>query len=116
MPAIYISKYNRFVDNIITRISRILGKSYDPVRVKLQSPNQVNKAKKKSKINNKQNPKGKKKNANRNPQRKTAPQAMNKMGELPIARAKADGENTERLIGKYKNYNYIVAVLVDGFF
>lgn len=37
MPAVYISKYNRFVDNIIARINKILGKSYDPVRVRLQS-------------------------------------------------------------------------------
>lgn len=36
MPSIYVAKYNRFVDNIIGRINRILGKSYDPVRVKIQ--------------------------------------------------------------------------------
>lgn len=33
--AIYVAKYNRFVDNIIARVNRILRRSYDPVRVKL---------------------------------------------------------------------------------
>lgn len=36
VPAIYIVKYNRFVDNILEKMNDILRKSYDPVNVKLQ--------------------------------------------------------------------------------
>lgn len=77
MPAIYISKYNRFVDNIVGRINRILGKSYDPVRVKLQS----NEAKSK-------NNKRKKSNKRRNSVRRNS--IKNKMGNLSIARNKME--------------------------
>lgn len=55
MPAIYISKYNRFVDNILGRVNKILRKSYDPVRVRL-NPNT-----KKTKNNKKNNKKKTKK-------------------------------------------------------
>lgn len=48
MPAIYISKYNRFVDNVLGRVNKILRKSYDPVRVRLQSPAKKTKSTKKS--------------------------------------------------------------------
>lgn len=77
MPAIYISKYNRFVDNIIGRINRILGKSYDPVRVKLAS----NETKKnnKTKTSTKKMKKGSKK--------RSKPDYRNKMGELQLARS-----------------------------
>lgn len=34
--ALYIAKYNRFVDNILDRINKVLKKSYDPVSVRLQ--------------------------------------------------------------------------------
>ncbi|RZC41341.1 SAGA-associated factor 73-like, partial [Asbolus verrucosus] len=68
-----------FVDNIIGRINRILGKSYDPVRVKLQS----NEAKK-----NKSTTKKRKHN---NKRRKTndgkATSMTNKMAEIAIARS-----------------------------
>ncbi|KAJ8927247.1 hypothetical protein NQ314_020297 [Rhamnusium bicolor] len=82
MPAIYISKYNRFVDNIIGRINRILGKSYDPVRVKLQSNESKNKGKGKGKGKSK----GKKKNSGKKHPRRTSEAIRNKMGELEIAR------------------------------
>jgi methylglutaconyl-CoA hydratase len=36
-PPAYIAKYNRFVDNILERINKILRKSYDPVNVRLQT-------------------------------------------------------------------------------
>lgn len=36
VPAIYIVKYNRFVDNILEKMNDILRRSYDPVNVKLQ--------------------------------------------------------------------------------
>lgn len=49
MPAIYISKYNRFVDNILGRVNKILRKSYDPVRVKLNSNVKKTKTNKKNK-------------------------------------------------------------------
>lgn len=57
MPAIYISKYNRFVDNILGRVNKILRKSYDPVRVKLQSAPKKNKGNKKSNKRRKNKPK-----------------------------------------------------------
>ncbi|ENN76623.1 hypothetical protein YQE_06880, partial [Dendroctonus ponderosae] len=80
MPQIYISKYNRFVDAVLTRINRMLGKQYDPVRVKLLTASQRNNMKNKTK-----NTKNKKRTAG-----KDAPNLMtektNKMGELEIAR------------------------------
>lgn len=83
MPAIYISKYNRFVDNIIMRINRMLGKSYDPVRVKLQSKKDVKKkdktAPKRKKTNKKQTQKTK--------QNLALPALTNKMAEIPISRS-----------------------------
>ncbi|CAK1596278.1 unnamed protein product [Parnassius mnemosyne] len=36
VPAIYIVKYNKFVDNILEKMNEILRRSYDPVNVKLQ--------------------------------------------------------------------------------
>lgn len=35
MPDVFVSKYNKFVDGIFTRINTILKKSYDPVNVQL---------------------------------------------------------------------------------
>lgn len=35
MPDMFVSKYNKFVDGIFTRINTILKKSYDPVNVQL---------------------------------------------------------------------------------
>ncbi|KAJ8913219.1 hypothetical protein NQ315_016162 [Exocentrus adspersus] len=93
MPAIYISKYNRFVDNVIGRINRILGKSYDPVRVKLQT-NQKNTKQgnnNKNKIN-----KGKKKNSNRKSGHRGVEKMSNKMGELEVARASNEIKDTTR--------------------
>lgn len=91
MPAVYISKYNRFVDNIIGRINKILGKSYDPVRVKLQS----NEAKKSKPASNKnKNTKTKRKNTKKrnNNIKRTAESnkiagMTNKMAEISIARS-----------------------------
>lgn len=37
VSAIYVSKYNRFVDNILGRINKILKTNYDPVTVQLSS-------------------------------------------------------------------------------
>lgn len=62
MPAIYIAKYNRFVDNILIRMNKILRKSYDPVSVRLQ-PVDAKKKSKKSKSKKTKN--GKKKNGAR---------------------------------------------------
>ncbi|CAH1098517.1 unnamed protein product [Psylliodes chrysocephalus] len=97
MPAIYISKYNRFVDTVIGRINTILGKSYDPVRVKLQSlDNKAKKTKKNTKGNTKN--KNRNKNKKRNGQKKNNPVHMsNKMGELVIARGNQI-ENEPKLI------------------
>ncbi|KAL1116004.1 hypothetical protein AAG570_005499, partial [Ranatra chinensis] len=56
-PPAYIVKYNKFVDNILERINKILRKSYDPVNVRLQTvpanppPQNGNKNKKKKKKN-----------------------------------------------------------------
>lgn len=47
LPPSYIAKYNRFVDNILGRINKILRKNYDPVNVRLQTPTQTTDNKKK---------------------------------------------------------------------
>lgn len=39
VSAIYVAKYNKFVDNILGRINKILRTNYDPVTVKLTNPN-----------------------------------------------------------------------------
>lgn len=52
MPDILIHKYNRFVDSIFGRINKILKRSYDPVTVRLSTPEQKS-AKKKLKANKK---------------------------------------------------------------
>lgn len=76
MPAVYISKYNRFVDNIILRINRLLGKSYDPVRVKLPS-----------KVSDKSNKRRKTSSKKKKPASSKTPTGLtNKMGEYSIAR------------------------------
>lgn len=62
MPAIYTAKYNRFVDNILVRMNKILRVSYDPVSVRLQ-PVEPKKKNKKSK--SKKTKSGKKKNGAR---------------------------------------------------
>lgn len=36
VPAIYIVKYNKFVDTILDKMNDILRQSFDPVSVKLQ--------------------------------------------------------------------------------
>lgn len=56
VPAIYIVKYNRFVDNILEKMNDILRASYDPVSVKLQ-PIDANKKSTKPKKGNKTKPK-----------------------------------------------------------
>lgn len=66
VSAIYVAKYNRFVDNILGRINKILRSNYDPVTVKLTNPNsksKLNKQKTKSKPKKKSNKNGPKKSA-----------------------------------------------------
>jgi methylglutaconyl-CoA hydratase len=46
LPPSYITKYNRFVDNILGRINKILRKNYDPVNVRLQTPTPTDNKKK----------------------------------------------------------------------
>lgn len=55
VPAIYIVKYNRFVDNIIEKMNDILRRSYDPVNVKLQPIDASKKTTKPKKNKNKSN-------------------------------------------------------------
>ncbi|CAL7941254.1 unnamed protein product [Xylocopa violacea] len=56
VSAIYVAKYNRFVDNILGRVNKILRTNYDPVTVKLTNPNAKSKSKKqKSKSKTKKN-------------------------------------------------------------
>ncbi|XP_050295614.1 uncharacterized protein LOC126735604 isoform X2 [Anthonomus grandis grandis] len=76
MPPIYISKYNRFVDAVLNRINRMIGKNYDPVRVKLLSEMQQKNLKNNS-------GKGKKNMA----AKKDGTKKSNKMGELNLARS-----------------------------
>jgi c-di-GMP-related signal transduction protein len=44
MPDVFVSKYNKFVDGIFTRINTILKKSYDPVNVQLNMEAEVKSA------------------------------------------------------------------------
>lgn len=83
MPSTYITKYNRFVDNIVSRINRILGKSYDPVRVRLHS-NTSNKNTSTNSSKKKNSTKKRKTNAKRKQSSKK--KATNKMAELTIPR------------------------------
>lgn len=68
VPAIYVAKYNRFVDNILGKINNILRTNYEPVTVKLTNPTpgtKVNKTKNKNKTKKKNNKNGIKKSASR---------------------------------------------------
>lgn len=54
VSAIYVAKYNRFVDTILGRINKILRSNYDPVTVKLSNASAKSKAgKQKSKTKSK---------------------------------------------------------------
>lgn len=102
MPAIYISKYNRFIDNVIGRINRVLGKSYDPVRVKMPDNAQKSNTTKKNKGKGKGQKKKNNRRNNKNRTRTEPVEVKNKMGELPLARTANDVmPNQERLIGMY---------------
>lgn len=80
VPAVYIVKYNRFVDNILEKMNDILKTSYDPVSVKLQ-PIDVNKKSSKPK-KNKNKPKRKTANKKKTSARGTT--VVNKNKENPI--------------------------------
>ena len=64
VPPIYITNYNRFVDNILERINRILRKNYDPVNVRLHNNNNNNN---KKNSNSKHNSNKKNKKRRRHP-------------------------------------------------
>ncbi|XP_013142951.1 PREDICTED: nonsense-mediated mRNA decay protein 2-like, partial [Papilio polytes] len=68
VPAAYIVKYNRFVDNILEKMNDILRRSYDPVNVKLQPID----AKKKNSKPKKDKTKSKKKSSTKKKQTKRA--------------------------------------------
>ncbi|XP_033213374.1 nucleolin-like [Belonocnema kinseyi] len=88
VSAIYVSKYNRFVDNILGRINKILRANYDPVTVKLTNPNSSTKSNKnKSKKNKKKTLKRK---SNKKGTRKSAPKSAttisdNDVGEFRLS-------------------------------
>lgn len=66
MPAIYVAKYNRFVDQILGKINNILRTNYEPVTVKLTNSNSSKSNKNKNKSKKKGNKKnGTKKSASR---------------------------------------------------
>ena len=73
VSAIYVAKYNRFVDNILGRINKILRANYDPVTVKLTNPNSNTKSSK-SKSKKKKNSKRK---SSKNGTRKSASESEN---------------------------------------
>lgn len=64
VPAIYVAKYNRFVDNILGRINKILRTNYDPVTVKLTNPGTTTKSSK-TKSKKKSNKKSSTKNGSK---------------------------------------------------
>ena len=72
VSAIYVSKYNRFVDNILGRINKILRANYDPVTVKLTNPNSSSKS---NKNKSKKKKKSSKRKSDKNGTRKSAPSA-----------------------------------------
>lgn len=86
MPPVYISKYNRFVDSIIGRINRILGKSYDPVRVKIHSSTSKKNNKTKSKKSKNKSKRNKTKASTKSSDISTTSSPTNKIGEIPLAR------------------------------
>lgn len=43
LPAAYITKYNKYIDTIFSRINKVLKKNYDPVNVRLQSASEAKK-------------------------------------------------------------------------
>lgn len=66
VPAIYVAKYNRFVDNILGKINNILRANYEPVTVKLTNPNSSSKtSKNKNKTKRKGTKNGTRKSASR---------------------------------------------------
>lgn len=67
VPAIYVAKYNRFVDNILGKINNILRANYEPVTVKLTNTSSGSKSttKNKTKTKRKGNKKGIKKSGSR---------------------------------------------------
>lgn len=65
VPAIYVAKYNRFVDNILGRINKILRDNYDPVTVKLTDPTSSSKSKTKSSTKKKSKKTGTKKHGSK---------------------------------------------------
>lgn len=66
VPAIYVAKYNRFVDNILGKINNILRTNYEPVTVKLTNSNSSSKtSKNKNKTKKKGTKNGTKKSASR---------------------------------------------------
>ncbi|CAB3229999.1 unnamed protein product [Arctia plantaginis] len=84
VPAIYIVKYNRFVDNILEKMNDILRTSYDPVSVKLQ-PIDANKKTTKRKTTNKNKPKRKTSNKKKNSARGSA--VTEKINESTVTEA-----------------------------
>ncbi|CAG9862768.1 unnamed protein product [Phyllotreta striolata] len=112
MPAIYIYKYNRFVDGVIARINKMLGKSYDPVRVKLDALEYKSK-KTTVKATNKNHKKKGSKGSKKRKQQQQQPQQLqkknkigdnekkieepmtNKMGEMTVAREENRIKNEE---------------------
>nr|CAD7401298.1 unnamed protein product [Timema poppensis] len=83
VPPVYIAKYNRFVDNILTRINRILRKNYDPVNVRLNPSGD-------SKNN-------KKKNNKKKPNKSTGPKSREGEQETSPVGAAVKANSTEQL-------------------
>ncbi len=54
IPSSYITKYNKYVDSIFSRINKILKKNYDPVNVRLQTAPEQKKKPTASKTSTKQ--------------------------------------------------------------
>lgn len=67
--AMYISKYNRFVDKILDRVNKILRRSYDPVNVRLQNASDAKKTKTTTKSQKRKRP------------------AMNKQADMDLAKS-----------------------------
>ncbi|CAL1686463.1 unnamed protein product [Lasius platythorax] len=87
VPAIYVAKYNRFVDQILGKINNILRANYEPVTVKLTNSNLGSKS-------NKNKNKGKRKGNKKNGTKKSASRPIENASAVT---EKSVDENVEKV-------------------
>ncbi|KOB75788.1 putative ubiquitin-protein ligase/hyperplastic discs protein [Operophtera brumata] len=100
VPAIYIVKYNKFVDTILDKMNDVLRQSYDPVSVKLQPIDASKKGNKPKKNKNKSKRKSsnKKKNTARGEIKQTSTEVPEKTKEQNLQVNEVMPESAVKLI------------------